>query len=78
MFWLFLGWHLLGVTVGAFVATVMEIRKRNKRSIGVLRLDRSDPDSPYLFLELDTDGMSKISKLDYVVLDVNLKNYISQ
>lgn len=45
--------------------------------IGVLRIDRSDPDGPYLFLELSKD-MSYFSNKKYVVLRVNDKNYISQ
>lgn len=45
--------------------------------IGTLRIDTSDPDGPFMFLELSKDVNAVASK-KYVVLKVNLKNYISQ
>ena len=46
--------------------------------VGSLRVDQSDPDSgPYLFLELSHKGADAIYKKRYVVLKVNIKNYIS-
>ena len=50
----------------------------NKRKpIGTLRVDSSDPDGPYLFLELETDP-DFIKKEKYVLLKVDTKSYISQ
>lgn len=52
--------------------------KRNlEKSIGDLRVDTSDPDGPYLFLELATDP-SNLTNMDYVVLKVNFENIVSQ
>ena len=45
--------------------------------IGTLRIDTSDPDGPFMFLELSKDVDTVASK-KYVILKVNLKNYISQ
>ena len=45
--------------------------------IGTLRIDTSDPDGPFMFLELSKDVNTVASK-KYVVLKVNLKSYISQ
>lgn len=50
----------------------------NKRkSIGTLRVDSSDSDGPYLFLELETDP-NAIKKEKYVLMKVDTRSYISQ
>ncbi len=51
--------------------------KNKRKPVGTLRVDSSDPDGPYLFLELETDP-SVIKKEKYVLLKVNTKSYISQ
>ena len=55
----------------------LAMRKYSKKPIGTLRIDSSDPDSPYLFLELETDP-NIIKKEKYVLLKVDTKSYISQ
>ena len=45
--------------------------------LGVLRIDESDPDGPYIFLELSTDPRI-IKQNRYVTLEVNATSYISQ
>lgn len=45
--------------------------------VGTLRVDTSDPDGPYLFLELHTP-VSEVMKQKQVTLDVSTENYISQ
>ena len=45
--------------------------------VGVLRVDQSDPDGPYLFAELK-EGASEVSKRKYATFAVNPKSYISQ
>ena len=52
-------------------------RKKPKDPIGTLRIDTSDPDGPYLFLELHTP-VSEVMKQKQVTLDVNTQSYISQ
>lgn len=44
---------------------------------GVLRIELSDPDGPFLFVEL-TGSVHSISKEKYVTFAVNPKSYISQ
>ena len=51
--------------------------KKSKDPIGTLRVDTSDPDGPYLFLELNTP-VSEVMKQKQVALDVNTQSYISQ
>ena len=59
--------YILGYSLG----------KNKRKSIGTLRVDSSDPDGPYLFLELETDP-DFIKKEKYVLLKVDTKSYISQ
>ena len=45
--------------------------------VGTLQIETSDPDGPYLFLELSTDPRV-IAKRKNVLLKVDMKSYISQ
>lgn len=47
------------------------------RPIGTLRIDSSDPDGPYMFLELEA-GVGDICSKKHVRLKVSTKSYISQ
>lgn len=62
---------------GVLIGTIIYAIAVKTASIGTLRIDQSDPDdSPYLFLELDKNVVY-ISSKKYVIMKVNLKNYIS-
>lgn len=61
----------IGVVVGCILVNIVQRIK----SIGALRIDTSDPDGPYMFLELDKD-VDTISSKKYVLLRVKLRNYI--
>lgn len=63
---------VVGLVIG-FIASVIYHRKRVK---GILRIDKSDPDGPYLFLELASDP-AILEKQKYVTFEVNTKSYIS-
>ena len=64
---------LIGICCGIGFFDIMF----HKKSVGTLRVDRSDPtEEPYLFLELTTSVKNVISK-DFVTFKVNAKNYIS-
>lgn len=66
---------VIGMMIGVLLARFIF----KEKCIGTIRVDQSDPDSaPYLFLELTNDGWRAIYKKKYVVLKVNLKDYISQ
>ena len=65
---------LIGIVVGLILSRFIF----KEKPVGSLRVDQSDPDSgPYLFLELSHEGVDAIYKKRYVVLKVNIKNYIS-
>lgn len=63
---------VVGIIVG-FTASVIYHKNKVK---GVLRIDKSDPDGPYLFLELASDP-AILEKQKYVTFEVNTKSYIS-
>lgn len=71
----------LGMAIAAGFGFILGLFLHNSyqmlNAAGVLREDRSDPDSPYLFLELSNDGYARIHRKKYVVLKVVLENYIS-
>lgn len=70
-------YFLLGLIAGILL-TIIFIKCFLKPKIaGTLRVDQSDPDGPYLFLELN-ESIEKIIHQKKVVMNVNAKNYISQ
>ena len=68
---------IIAFLVGVLIGTIIYAIAVKTASVGTLRIDQSDPeDSPYLFLELDKNLSTIVSK-QYVIMKVNLKNYIS-
>lgn len=63
----------IGVVIGSIITRIII----GLLDVGTLRIDTSDPDGPFIFLELSKDVDSVASK-KYVILKVNLKSYISQ
>ena len=64
--------YLAGVIIGSVVTTIMFKSKQ----VGNLRVDTSDPDGPYLFLELTKD-LDSVVKRKSVTLKVRKENFIS-
>lgn len=78
MNWLMLALVLILIfIIGLVVGLTFARRVIRKETYGTLRIDRSDPDGPYLFLELDRN-VEELSKQKHVVFNVLDKNYISQ
>ena len=70
--------YIVMFCAGVLISLLIFALVLKKRSVGTLRVDRSDPDDgPYMFLEL-SKGVGDISNKKYVVLKVDTKNYISQ
>ena len=63
----------IGIVVGSIITRMVT----KPLDFGTLRIDTSDPDGPFMFLELSKDVDTVASK-KYVILKVNLKSYISQ
>lgn len=62
--------------LGGLIGTVLTKRTYPTEPIGTLRIDTSDQDGPFLFLELDK-SVGEFYKESQVVLKVNTENYIS-
>lgn len=62
---------LIGILIG-FVGTSIIYRKH---PIGFLRIDKSDPDGPYLFLELEK-SINEIVTQRVVLVEVKRKDFI--
>lgn len=78
---IFFGLVILLIAVLSFISGFIfwEARNRDKNykeAVGNLRIDRSDPDGPYLFLELDKP-LSSFENDTYVLFRVKNENLIS-
>lgn len=62
---------LIGILIGFVGASIIH----RKRPIGFLRIDRSDPDGPYLFLELKK-SVNEIMTQKTVLLEVKREDFI--
>ena len=72
-------WLAGGIFVGFISSYGLSAIAKRKKTVGTLRMDCSDPDeAPYLFLELEQDGMSKIHKNKTVCLKVDLNGYLTR
>ena len=63
---------VIGMVIGCVFSSIV----RRSKSVGKLRIDTSDPDGPFMFLEL-SKGVGDISTKKQVLLQVDLKSYIS-
>lgn len=67
------------MVVGFGLGYLCSVLTRRKKPVGTLRVDRSDPDeAPYLFLELEQDGMTKIHQNKTVLFEVDLNSYLTR
>jgi len=64
---------ILGMAVGVAAIYIWLTAK----SDGTLRIDSSDPDGPYMFLEVRR-STEDIRKKPFVILRVNLKSYLTR
>lgn len=62
---------VIGILIGFIGASVI----RRKHPVGFLRIDKSDPDGPYLFLELKK-SINEIVTQKTVLLEVKRENFI--
>lgn len=67
---------VIAFTIGVVIGCIFSNIVRRSKSVGKLRIDTSDPDGPFMFLEL-SKGVGDISTKKQVLLQVDLKSYIS-
>lgn len=70
-------WFIVGLIIGVIVGIIGVVFIFRQKPVGTLRIDTSDPDGPYPFLELPRDGFYKIQSKKQVVLNVSTESYIS-
>lgn len=63
--------YLIGVLIGISITIIVLI----SFNAGVLRIDKSDTDGPYLFLELERSFQKKLDK-KYAVFKIVSEDYI--
>lgn len=63
---------------GAFIGYLIARVVHRPKPAGNLRIDNSDPDGTYFFLELSSEAAPKVFKQKYVTFEVKAENYISQ
>ena len=69
----------VGVLVGIYVGVKRMKRAIEERSVGYLRIDRSEPDEPPKpFLEVMGSSIESISNKDFIILKVVNENYLSR
>lgn len=62
---------VVGILIGFTVSSII----RRKHPVGFLRIDKSDPDGPYLFLELKK-SVNEIVTQRTVLLEVKREDFI--
>ena len=68
----------IGVLIGIFIGTERMRKAVERRSVGHLRIDRSEPDErPRPFLEVKGSSIDTIAKEKFVILKVINENYLS-
>ena len=63
---------VIGMVIGCVFSSIVQ----RSKSVGKLRIDTSDADGRFMFLEL-SKGVGDISTKKQVLLQVDLKSYIS-
>lgn len=66
---------VVGIVIGG-VGVFIFLKRKPSETMGCINIDRSDPDGPYLFLEL-SGSISELSGKDYAKFKVKNKDYIS-
>ena len=80
---LLISWLVIVVIMWIVVLRIKKNEQRRARTVieemnvGILRIDTSDPDGPYMFLELEV-GVEEVMSKKHVSLEVSTENYISR
>ena len=67
--------EVIYVVVGILIGFVVSSFIRRKHPVGFLRIDKSDPDGPYLFLELKK-SVNEIIAQRTILLEVKREDFI--
>lgn len=64
--------YILGLVSGFILTNLLQSRKKSEGSVGTLRIDETDPDGAYIFLEL-RKGIPYVEEMRTVQLDVKVR-----
>ena len=67
--------YILMLLIGVIVGIILTCAAFRSFLVGSLRVDHSDPDDAYLFLELSKSMRQVVSK-KYVMMKVKIENFI--
>lgn len=68
-----------GLLIGLLTGYSLSKFSNRPRTVGSLRVDDSDPDGPYLFLQLHSENeIGVIMHSEYVTMKVERKNFVTQ
>ena len=67
--------EVIYVVIGILIGFIGDSVIRRKHPVGFLRIDKSDPDGPYLFLELKK-SINEIVTQKTVLLEVKREDFI--
>lgn len=70
-------WFMTGLVIGLVVGILTSAFIFRQKPVGTLRIDTSDPDGPYPFLEIPPDEFYAIRSKNYITLKVSTESYIS-
>lgn len=68
---------LIGALLGKWMFSMRQKKMSRREPVGTLVVDRSDPDGPFLFLELGS-SVERIEREETVLLRVERRKYLSQ
>ena len=67
----------VGTILGKWIFSMRQRRMPHQEPVGALVIDRSDPDGPFLFLEL-RGSIERIEAEETVLLKVEKRSYLPQ
>ena len=70
-------WLIVGLIIGFILGLFFMAFEFANKIVGTLRVDSSNEDGPYLFLELDK-SLLQVTTQKYVAMKVDIRNYIPQ
>lgn len=67
--------YLIGLIVGSIISSIVHCFLHDRKTAGCIRIDHSDADGPYLFLEL-SESVEKLATRKEVLLEVKEKDFL--
>ena len=72
-------WMIIMFVIGVIFGCAVTVISYQRKHVGTLRIDTSDPsDGAYFFLEIESGKAKTIPNQKTILLSVNTQNYISQ